>query len=350
MRHIIKTGNFQSGVRLLAEKGGQLFPQRNSDSPTVHICGGVATTFWPENSAIRGRVTTLAKSIGYDPEEATGGRIARYITNNIARVPYEDTYFNHNLLKLARGGKHWHYLYARPGLYDYGVEIDLKSAYWASFCSGKTSLLAQDYRWLDDSDALENLRILMKSLPKWLRVSLLGCWSAHRHQFYVRDKSSSEPYAMVLKSRSEVKYGALFSASHRAILRVYQCMKEIHSFLGDDCLRIHTDGVIINCSNGMDFEAGLEDIIRRWGFEYTVKGFGHCWVSDVNSHVLGKKIAGSKRAIRDELLDNEIKLEYNREPPCSHRWFDELPATERADIDMHPVPIVSQTTIPGLLY
>lgn len=344
--YIIEPGTFEKGIQLLHAKGGQLFPQRTPDHPITHLCGSNVTTYWPEKSRVRGLVTQLATQVGYDPEIATGGRICRHIADDILELPYQKTDYSNKWLRLARGGTHWHYLYAKPGLYDYAIEIDVKSAYWASFMTGKSTLLRGDGTWLDDGGKLQDFGTLMATLPKWIRVAMLGQFSSWRSQYYVKPKIVETGWELEHKTFCQVKTGALFNATHRAIARVWKFMQAVHNLLGDDCLRIHTDGVIINCSHNMDFEQPLEDLFKLWGFDYTVKGFGHCWIHDANSVVLGQKIAGSKRYIRDEMVAQGVKVDLGRQPPKDHRWFSTEPSTIGADVDMEPVPVITQTALP----
>jgi hypothetical protein len=288
----------------------------------------------------------LATQIGFDPEIATGGRICRHIANEVIAIPYQETDFSSKWSRLAQAGTHWHYLYAKPGLYDYAVELDVKSAYWASFMTGKSTLLRGDGTWIDDGGRLEDFGVLMSTLPKWLRVSMLGQLASWKSEFYVRPQVPVTGWELEHKTFRQIKTGALFNATHRAIARVWKFMQALHSLLGDDCLRIHTDGVIINCSNGMDWEVPVEDLFRKWGFDYTVKGFGHCWIHDVNSVVLGQKIAGSKRYIRDEMVAQGVRINLAKLPPKDHRWFSTEPSAIGADIDMHPVSVVAQAALP----
>jgi hypothetical protein len=345
-KYITDIGTFERGIQLLHEKGGQLMPQRSPDHPTTHVRGGVVTTYWPPASRVRGLVTSLATQVGYDQETATGGRICRHIADDIIGVPYKGTDWSQKWFRLAKGGNHWHYLYAKPGLYDYAIEIDVKSAYWSSFMSGKSTLLRGDGTWIDDGGALADFGTLMDTLPKWLRVSMMGGFASWRKEYYMKPKNPQNGWELEHKTSTYIKTGALFNSTHRAIAKVWKFMQALHNLLGDDCLRIHTDGVIINCSHNMDFEVPMEELFKKWGFDYTVKGFGHCWIHDVNSVVLGQKIAGSKRYIRDEMVSQGIKVNLGKLPPRDHRWFSTEPSSEGSNIDMDPVSVITQTSFP----
>jgi hypothetical protein len=345
-KHIIATGDFQEGCRKVHAEGGQLMPQRSPMHPVVHMRGSRCTTLWPEKSPMRGRVMQLAFQVGYDPHIATSGRLCRHIVDDVLRIPYKETYFEERWQALARGGQHWHYLYAKPGLYNWGVEIDVKSAYWASFMSGKSCLLGNGGKWIEDDGILEQFGIIMDTCPKWLRVSMLGQLSSWRSSFFVADPSKADFYGLEQRYRYNIKHGALFNATHRAIARVYKFMQRLHEILGDKTLRIHTDGIIIDCSNGMGWENELLDEFDKWGFDYSIKGFGHCWITDVNSVVLGQQVRGCKRYIADDMRNAGAKIDKFRAPPSPHRWFDELPAGVVADIDMEPISVVTQTSPP----
>jgi hypothetical protein len=344
--HKVINGTFETGIKLLHERGGQLMPVKNHDAPTIHVCGKNVTTIWPLKSRMRGEAMRLGEMVGYDPNVATTGRIAAYIADEVLSIPYKDTHADPRFKAIARSGQHWHYLYAKPGIYHWGVEIDVKSAYWASFCHGKSCLLGWGNTWIDDEGRLSEFQALMESLPKSLRVTALGRFGAWKNDFYVPVRGTDNPWEIEKKTREHCKHGALFNATHRAIVRVWKFMKEIHQALGENVLRIHTDGIILDCSNGMDWENELERLFALRGFEYSIKGFGHCWIGDVNSVVLGKKIAGSPRIIRDEMKEAGVKINLYRQPPKEHRWFSTDPTGIPLDIGMEPVPIETQTTLP----
>lgn len=346
VKHIVIKGEFQAGVRLLHEKGGQLMPVRTEDHPAIHVCGQRVTTIWPPQSRLRGQVMEMAKIVGFDPDVATTGRIVRHIVEDILKIPYKNIEPDPKFAALARKGNHWHYLHANPGLYSYAVELDVKSAYWSSLMTGKSSLLSPGRLWEDDGGLLEELDSIIGLFPKSVRLAALGGWASWRNSFWVPDRNSSEDWKIIMKSRENIKYGGLFNSSHRAILRTWKFMEAIHKLLGDRVLRIHTDGVVIDCSDGMDWEDSVEELFRLWRYDYSVKGFGHCWIHDVNSGVLGTKIVGGKRFIIEEAKKAGIKLYPRRQPPIDHRWFLTSPATESTEVSVNPVTVETQTSLP----
>lgn len=345
-KHIILDGDFADGCRKVHEEGGQLMPQRSPLHPVVHMRGSRCTTLWPPETPIRGRVAQLASQVGCDPHTATSGRISRHIVDNILEIPYKGTVPEQRWERLARGGQHWHYLYAKPGLYDWGVEIDIKSAYWASFMSGGSCLLGDGGTWLPDDGLLEQFGALMDNCPKWLRVSMLGQLSSWRSAYFVADPAKADYHGLEQRYRYGIKHGALFNSTHRAIARVYKFMQRIHEMLGDNVLRIHTDGIIVDCSAGMDWEHMLLDEFAKWGFDYSIKGFGNCWVTDVNSVVLGKDVRGCKRYIAEDMRDAGAKIDKFRAPPSSHDWFLADPAGVSDEVGVEPVAVATQTTLP----
>jgi hypothetical protein len=266
--------------------------------------------------------------------------------DNVLAIPYKDTFFESKWQRLAKDGQHWHYLYAKPGLYDWAVEVDVKSAYWSAFMTGRSTLLGNGGEWIDDGGLLEQFGILMDTLPKWLRVSMLGQLSSWRSSYFVASPSRADFFGLEQKFRYGIKHGALFNATHRAILLVYKFMQRLHHVLGDKVLRIHTDGIIIDCSDGMEWEQLLIDEFDRLGFEFSIKGFGHCWITDVNSVVLGSQIRGCKRFIVDDMRNAGAKIDRFRAPPSDHQWFSTIPASETADIGMEPIAVETQTTLP----
>lgn len=342
----IVTGDWGDATDHLYKFGGQLFPTRSKEHSISHVRGAISTTFWPAHSPVRGRTMLLADQLGYDPHTATTSRLAKHVTNTLCQIPHKGTEMGWKWKRLARGGKHWHYLYHQPGLYDWAVELDVKSAYWASFLTGESTLLGPDDRWIDDGGAFEHLKAIMDIAPKTFRVAWLGSVASWRSSWYTRALDPKGRWTLERKERETWKFGALGSAAHRAIARTWGFMSEVHKLLREDTLRIHTDGVIVNCTNGMDWEEPLDKLFKAWGLDYSIKGFGHCWIQNSNSCVLGKKVAGIPKQIAEDAKRAGVQVIYDKKPPHEHRFWSAYPAGIDPDVEVDPVPIETQTALP----
>lgn len=344
--HIVGRGTFETAQLALSKKGGQLFPARDDDGPFIHVVGSTVYTYWPENSKRRGYVMELAKKLGFDPNIATTSRLIRFLLDDVMTVPYKDTYFDVKWRGLALKGDHWHYLHCIPGKYEYCIEVDLKSAYWAAFTSQPTMLLGQHKTWIDDGGALASFDTLMQDLPKAFRLAFLGSLASWRHSYWTKDKKDPSGDTLILKQQTQIKYGAAFNATHRAILKVWKMMEAIHKITGNDCVRIHTDGVILNCMNGMPWESQLEDFILGQGFDYSIKASGDTWLMDVNSGIIGRKIMGAHCMVADAARSQGVKINLKAEAPKMERFcLDELPTGELSEVNMNPGGVATQTTL-----
>lgn len=345
--HIIGTGDLSAAQLLLCNEGGQLYPARDSHGPFVLTRGSIITTLWPLQSPRRGKVIEMAKTLGYDPKIATTGRLVRHLVDNIVSLPYKETYFEAKWRGLAEKGCHWHYLHCKPGTYEYCIEIDLVSAYWTALMSQPSILLGAGGKFLDDGGCLEQLNSMVGLLPKAFRLALVGSMASWRQTYFVRDKTDPKMNQITTKTRHEIKYGAAFNAVHRAILKVWKVMEICHKIVGEDCVRIHTDGITVNCMNGMPWEQQLEDFILSQGFSYTIKAQGNTWINDVNSAIVGRKVIGVPSIVAKEAKERGIKIRLDAPVPQSLFLKEEdLPTTPSAQVDMVPARVYTQTSLP----
>lgn len=345
-KYVTLSGSREAAELHLLRTGGQLYPGRSQDHPSTVVCGSVVTTYWPPGSKLRGQVIEIAKVLGQEAEHATVGRLGRTLVNDILQLPYQGTYFGLKWRSLAIGGTHWHYQHVRPGKYEYAMEIDLRSAYFASLVSQESLLLNQHGQWLDDNGALENLKTLMPLLPKPFRLALLGQIASWRNYYYTVDKTNPDASSLILKCRKQIKFGAAFNAVHRAILHVYKTMERCHLIIGDDCVRVHTDGMIVDCCNGMKWESELDDFLRAQGFEYSIKGQGSTWLYGLNCGIIGRKVMGVRTEVAGLAREAGVKIDLNATIPRPSIFLpEELPAGVGSQIDVNPAAVYSQTAL-----
>lgn len=308
MHYYDMVGDYLTAYAFCLSNGGQLYPGNGKDSASVVVIGQKCYTFWKKDSKRRLEVYQLADFFSLPHEGQTGGRICRWLINDLLDIPYKDTFWSKTYKELAKDGKHWHYLYSLNKQPYWGVEIDIKSAYFASLLNGRSLLFSSKLGYLEDNNALENLRKLIPSLPKWFRLQLLGLIASWRCYFYTKDKQNPTSNELIMKRRFHIGYGAAFNAVHRAILRNYKIMQKIHEIGGEYIKRIHTDGFIMDAHIPENTENTIFQYIADKGLEYSVKGAGRCFFWDVNTGFVGNKFVGAPIDLAELMRKDNIKM------------------------------------------
>lgn len=308
MKYFTKEGDFLAAYHFCLENGGQFFPGHGKDSSNVCLIGQNCFTFWERNSAKKQQVMELANFFEIDPEGQTGGRIARWVIDELIRIPYEGTYWSKTYRQLAKQGNHWHYLHCDSMKPLWGIEVDLKSAYFTSLFALPTFLYQPEKGYLDDNGSLDNLKELYPHFPKWFRLQFLGCLASWRIFYLCRDKSHLESKELVKKQRFSIKYNAAFNVAHRAILRNYKILKRVHEIGGEYIRRIHTDSFFIDHDIPVEVELRLWDYIESKKVKYSVKGFGRAFFWDINTGFIGNKFVGAKIDVIEKMRRDELKM------------------------------------------
>lgn len=308
MKYFNIVGDFLSAYQFCLANGGQLFAGNGNDSANVCVVGQNCYTFWKKDSAHRWEIEKLSNYFNLDPEQQTGGRIARWLIDELISVPYEKTFWSRTYRNLAKSGSHWHYLHCDSKQQFYGFEVDLKSAYFSSLFSFPSMLYQPEIGYLKDGGAMDNLKSLYEHFPKWFRLQLLGCLAMWRSFYYCRDKSSPDSKELVMKCRYFIKYGAAFNVAHRAILRNYKIMARIHQIGHKYIRRIHTDSFFVDYDIPEKVELELWNYIESKNLKYSIKGFGSCYFWDVNSGFIGNKFVGASIDIAARMRADEIRM------------------------------------------
>lgn len=308
MKYYTMQGDYLAAYHFCLENGGQLFPGNGKDSANVVLIGTHCYTFWRKDSKRFIEVNELANQFNLPVEGQTGGRIARWLIDSLLCLPYSDTYWSKTYRNLAMNGSHWHYMMCDTKQYFWGIEVDIKSAYFSSLMSFKSLLYHPILGYLDDNNAMENLKILYPTFPKWFRLQLLGCLSSWRIYFQTRDNKNPDNRELLVKRRNFIKYNAGFNVAHRAILRNYKIMKKIHEIGGKHIRRMHTDSFLIDCDIPKNIEFQLWEYLKEKKLEYSIKGYGYCLFFDINTGFIGTKFVGSHLDVCELMRKNEIKM------------------------------------------
>lgn len=308
MKYFTLSGDYLQAYCYCLNHGGQLFPGNGQDSANVVVIGQNCFTFWKEGSKRKQEVEKLSIHFGLDPQGQTGGRIARWLIENLLALPYQKTYWSRTYRNLAKQGNHWHYMHCDVKKDFWGLEVDIKSAYFSSLFTFQSLLYSPNIGYLNDNNSLENLKILFPSFPKWFRLQLLGCLSSWRISFLCRDKRLPDNEELVLKTRHFIKYNAAFNTAHRAILRNYKIMKKIHEIGGEYIRRIHTDSFLLDSTTPGDIEKKLFDYLEEKKLTYSLKGWGRCFFWDLNTGFIGNKFVGASIDVTSRMRADGVKM------------------------------------------
>lgn len=299
-KHIAHEGTYSDALEFFKGSGGMLFAPKSEEHHTTVLVGRAIHSFYPPDSQPRKDAQRLAYDWNLPDcmrEHATAGRLAKWYIDNYLRLPYHRTYFSKDYQKLARDGYHWHYLYARPGKYQYAFEWDLKSAYATAWSQRPSMLYHPSYGWLEDGGAAQRLGQDLPYLPKWFRLALLGVVASHKMDFYTKDKGSMT-FKLKRKTQPKISYGAAFNAAHIAIWKVWHVMRQAHEILGSHVKRVHTDGMVVSFDcmpEGLDYE--VVELVEKYGFTFSIKASGPAYIKDVTSGIVGEKTFGNKKEI-----------------------------------------------------
>lgn len=289
--------------------GGQLYPGNGKDSAAVVVRGSNCFTYWKKDSRRKQEVKELCNFFHLESYGKTGGRIARWLVDEVLVLPYHDTYWHPTYRALAKSGKHWHYSHCDSRQNFWGIEVDIKSAYISSLFAQNSLLYKEGKGYISDNGALDNLKLLTPNLPKWFRLQLLGLLSSWRFTFLARDKSDSNSNELKLKYYYKVSYNAAFNAVHRAILRNYKIMQKIHQIGGQYIRRMHTDSFFLDVDCPEEIENKIWQYIEEKQLKWDIKGCGRCFFFDLNTGFIGNKFVGAPIDVASHMREENIKID-----------------------------------------
>lgn len=311
--------DFEGGYFVAAEKlkeiGGQLYKGVGLDAATTLVSGNNCFTYWEKGSRRRQEIAALCKILGIDSYGKTGGRIARWLLKELICLPFERTFWQKPYRDLAKGGEHWHYTHVVAKEHFIGCEFDLKSAYFSSLFFGKSLLFDSSSGWINDNNALEMLKDINHFLPKWFRLQLLGCLSSWRMNYFVRNKENPQSNQLTYKTRYEITYNAAFNAAHRAILRNYKIMQQVHKIGGEHIKRMHTDSFTLALTCPEKTEIEIFNYLENKGLKVDVKNCGQAYFFDVNAGFIGRHFVGSKNDVVELMRDSQVKMKREKINP-----------------------------------
>lgn len=301
-------GGYAAAVNCALTIKGQFFPGRSKDSAHTVVRGSEVYTFWEEDSVLRKNVILAAKQYNYDPEHMTAGRLCRSILRDIVGLHPKGTFYGRTYRKLSNDGFHWHYQHVEPGYHPYLVEFDLRSAYMTSLMAGRTFFYHEVYGWQDDGGALECMREIYPTMPKWLRLTMLGIIASHRTTFYKIEEVGKGQIEMKPTTINKIEWGAAFNAVHGAILRTWRTMEKIHQIGGKHVKRMHTDSFAVSPELDYKAEGEIFELLSSKGFDVSIKASGSALFINLNEGVIGRKLIGSKHELEETMKLRNLKI------------------------------------------
>lgn len=307
----MKYHTFHSGyagaVLHLEEKGGMMFPSRGRDGVSTVVSGKNTYTFWEPGSTNYGRCKLLAEEVGFPHEHFTSGRIAKFILKDVCGLDPAGTYVEPRCLALARDGFHWHYTHVETGYHPYLLEFDICAAYATMLGKYESFFFNTSLKTPTDCGSLSNLKNLLPTLPKWIRLVMIGMIASHRMTFATMPNRKSGDVLLKWNTLEKVSYGAAFNQVHRAILRLYRCMQRVHELGSVHIKRMHTDSfaLSVDCPNVV--EEQVFAYLDEQGLEYTCKGQGTSHFLDLNQGIVGRKFIGVPLEVREAIKREPIK-------------------------------------------
>lgn len=320
-RYFTHEGGYIAALGYLRDNGGCLFPAKRHDGSSTVVIGDKIHTFWERDSLNRAKVQETARQFGFDPEHATGGRLAKWILRDICGLHTTKNPPDSRFLELARAGFHWHYTHVEVGRHQYLLEFDIVAAYMTSLLSQsslKFSLLEGEK---DDGGALDCLRQISSQLPKWLRLIIIGTIASHRMQYLTLTPGLNGYPNLKCHTVNKVEYGDAFNAVHRAIFRVYRTCENIHKLGGQHIKRMHTDSFALTGDCPVSIESDIFNYLDSCGFSYSCKSQGSAIFFNLNEGLIGSKFVGSRTAVREQWNALERKPKrFKLAKPARERW------------------------------
>lgn len=321
MKYITEHSGYAGAVHFLATNGGQLFVGKGKDGCSSVIKGKTVVTFWEPNSLKYHKCREAALYFNFPHEHFTPGRLARFILKEICGLDPKGTRFDPRILQLARDGFHWHYTHVEVGYHPYLLEFDLCAAYFSSLNSLGSFYFNLEGGNFEDNGALSNLSELVPSLPKWLRMTILGIVASHSMTFATMPNRESGNLLFKWNTISKVDYGAAFNQTHRAILRLHRCMQRLHSIGSVFIKRMHTDSFALSLDCPVEVEQKLFDYLDAQGFRYSLKAQGTSHFSDLNTGIIGRKFIGVPFEVREAIKKESGKIRrVHIAPEQLERW------------------------------
>lgn len=301
MKYITEHTGYAGAIDCLQTIGGQLFPSKRKDGTSTVVKGKECYTFWDADSKSYHKCAQLAKDISFPHEHFTPGRIAKFLLEEVVGIDPAIGSPDPIFVRLAKDGFHWHYTHVETGYHPYLLEFDLCAAYATSLGQFDSPYFSMNRLTISDPLAMESLRVALATVPKWMRLVMIGQMASHRMTFATMPRRAEGCYQLKWQTINKIKYGDAFNRTHQAILRVYRLLESIHKIAGTSIKRIHTDSFALPVDCDTRIEAEIFQLLDDKGFSYSCKAQGSSHFFDLNSGIIGRKFVGVPFEIRESI-------------------------------------------------
>lgn len=253
------------------------------------------TYFWDTVTPQWGELDAVADLMGFPHDCASWSRLSKWVyqehvTREISGIkPHRD-------FRLMSEKKFfWHFHKIVEGNHGNCTELDVKGAYARSITREESLYLEAPFRPRPDNGAMERFKALVPILPKKMRLCLIGYLASGKMtQFYL------DPARPGSLSQREIRMcydGGVFNRIHASLAGLYSFMHEMEMLAHDDCVRVHTDSLLIKESLPDAQLNAMLRLAKKEGYELACKGHGNAVLFNLNEGVLGGRIIGNPRLI-----------------------------------------------------
>lgn len=291
---------------VLGRKGRNMMYNPESKSCYTVVCNGSQHVkyFWDTHNPKWGELDEIARIMGFTGDCPSWSRLSKFVYETHV-TPHKSGIRTHRDFELMADKKFfWHFHKVIPGSHGNATELDVKGAYAKSITRNESLYLVAPFRPADDGGAMERFRDLVPILPKKLRLCLVGFLSTNKMvQYY---ENPAIPGELTKRSFYHCYDGGVFNRIHASLAGLYTFLGEMERIAQRDCIRIHTDSLLIKQSIPTANLNAMMRLAKKNDFELAVKGHGNAVLFGLNEGVLGGRIIGNPKLILQQ-WDDYIK-------------------------------------------
>lgn len=253
------------------------------------------TYIWDTNRPSWVELDNIAAAFGFPDDCPSWSRLCKYIYRTQVTSELSGLKPHRDFVLMAEKKFFWHFHKCVPGYHSNATELDIKGAYANSITRHDSLYLKAPFNPVDDGGAMDRLKKLIPILPKKLRLCLIGFLASNKmFQYYV---DPAQPELLATRVVPICYDGGVFNRIHASLAGLYHFLIEMDAIAGDDCVRIHTDSLLIKESIPDIRLEKLFSKCKNEGYELAVKGHGNSVLFNINEAVIGGRIVGNPKII-----------------------------------------------------
>lgn len=260
------------------------------DSSTQHV-----RYFWDSEHPKWLQLDEIASTMGFTGECPSWSRLSKFVYETHVTTAKSGIRTHRDFELMAAKKFFWHFHKVIPGTHGNATELDIKGAYAKSVTRNESLYLIAPFRPADDNGAMQKFKNLVPILPKKLRLCLIGFLSTNTMtQWYSDPDKPGELKNRVFKHCYD---GGVFNRIHASLAGLYTFLGEMEKIAREDCIRIHTDSLLIKASIPTTNLEAMIRLTKQNDFELAIKGHGNAVLFGLNEGVLGGRIIGNPKLI-----------------------------------------------------